>query len=89
MWRDQGHLEAAEASLSDLVARTAKDPQRGPMMRQHRAKVWFYQGRLREAEAEFAAVLSAREATGASVDQVASSRQALNRVRLARAEQDG
>lgn len=87
--RDQGQLDAAEAIFTDLVARTSDDPHRGVMMRQHRAKVWFHQGRLREAEAEFADVLAAREAAGASNDQVASSRQSLQRVRLALAEQDG
>lgn len=86
--RDQGHLDAAEAIFTDLVARTSDDPHRGAMMRQHRAKVWFHQGRLREAEAEFADVLAAREAAGADEDQVASSRQSLQRVRLALAAQD-
>ncbi|HLS26171.1 MAG TPA: tetratricopeptide repeat protein [Beutenbergiaceae bacterium] len=79
--RDQGQLDAAEAVYSDLVARTSADPGRGPMMRQHRAKVYFHQGRLAEAETEFRAVLAAREAARASADQIASTRQALQRVR--------
>ena len=82
--RDQGNLDAAEAVYTDLVARTATDPVRGPMMRQHRAKVYFHQGRFDEAESEFRAVLAAREAAGASPDQIASTHQSLDRVRAAR-----
>ena len=85
--RDQGNLDAAEAVYTDLIARMSDDPVRGAMMRQHRAKVWFHQGRLAEAEGEFAEVLAVREAAGVSDDQVASTRQALERVRLALAEQ--
>ena len=85
--RDQGQLDAAEAILTDLVARTSDDPVRGPMLRQHRAKVWFHQGRFAEAEAELVEVLAAREVADVSPDQVASTRQALERTRLALAEQ--
>lgn len=86
--RDQGQLDAAEAIFTDLIARTSDDPRRAVVMRQHRAKVWFHQGRLAEAEAEFADVLATREAAGVSDDQVASSRQSLQRVRQALATQD-
>ncbi len=79
--RDQGALDAAEAVYSDLVARSADDPARGLTMRQHRAKVWFHQGRLAEAEAEFAAVLQARRSAGAQESMLASSQQSLDRVR--------
>lgn len=85
--RDQGHLDAAEAVYTDLIARTGEDPVRSALMRQHRAKVWFHQGRLAEAEAEFAEVLALRESAQVSPDQLASTRQSLERVRAAMTEQ--
>lgn len=79
--RDQGQLDAAEAVYTDLVARTADHPARSATMRQHRAKVWFHQGRLEQAESEFAEVLQLREQAGADSGQVAATRQSLDRVR--------
>ncbi|MGC0143620.1 tetratricopeptide repeat protein [Pseudactinotalea sp. Z1732] len=86
--RDQGQLDAAEAIYTDLLARAGDDPVRSAVIRQHRAKVWFHQGRLRDAEAEFAEVLALREAAGVDEGQLASTRQSLQRLGIAVAMQD-
>lgn len=81
---DLGELTQAEAEFSVLVHDTAGDAGLQAMMRQHRAEVWTHQGRLAEAETEFAEVLATRQAVGADAAMLASTRQSLARVRSAR-----